>query len=85
MTRVLDAIARDRGYPKTLFFDNGPELTSLAVLAWAAQHHVRLAFIESFNGRFRDARRHHSKRIRKRHFLPKTVLSRGITPGAASN
>jgi putative transposase len=66
VTRVLDRVAVGRGcYPKVLVFDNGPELTSLAVLAWAARHRVRLAyiepgrpsqnaFIESFNGRFRD-------------------------------
>jgi putative transposase len=66
VTRVLDRVAAERGcYPKVLVFDNGPELTSLAMLAWAARHRVRLAyiepgkpsqnaFIESFNGRFRD-------------------------------
>jgi putative transposase len=65
VTRVLDAIADVRGYPKTLVMDNGTELTSLAMLRWAAEHRVRLhhiapgkptqnAFIESFNGRFRD-------------------------------
>lgn len=65
VTRVLDRVADERGYPQVLVFDNGPELTSLAMLAWAARHRVRLAyiepgkptqnaFIESFNGRFRD-------------------------------
>jgi putative transposase len=45
--------------------DNGPELTSLVLLRWAVDHRVRLhhiapgkpiqnAFVESFNGRFRD-------------------------------
>jgi putative transposase len=45
--------------------DNGTELTSLAMLAWATEHRVGLhyiasgkptqnAFIESFNGKFRD-------------------------------
>ena len=45
--------------------DNGTELTSLAMLAWAASRRVQLhyiapgkptqnAFIESFNGKFRD-------------------------------
>jgi putative transposase len=63
--RVLDAIAGVRGYPKTIVLDNGTELTSLVMLRWAAERHVRLhhiapgkptqnAFIESFNGRFRD-------------------------------
>jgi putative transposase len=65
MTTVLDRIADERGYPKTIVMDNGTEMTSLAMLAWAASHRVRLhyiapgkptqnAFIESFNGRFRD-------------------------------
>ncbi|GAC1417940.1 MAG: hypothetical protein NVSMB64_27690 [Candidatus Velthaea sp.] len=65
MTHVLDRVADERGYPKTIVMDNGTEMTSLAMLAWAASHEVRLhyiapgkptqnAFIESFNGRFRD-------------------------------
>jgi putative transposase len=65
VARVLDRIADARGLPKTIVMDNGTELTSLAMLAWSAQHRVRLhyiapgkptqnAFIESFNGKFRD-------------------------------
>jgi putative transposase len=65
VARVLDAIASVRGYPKTIVMDNGTELTSLAMLCWARDRRVRLhyiqagkptqnAFIESFNGRFRD-------------------------------
>ena len=65
MTRVLDAIAELRGYPTAIVLDNGPEMCSLAMLRWAAEHVVRLhfiqpgkpvqnAFIESFNGRLRD-------------------------------
>jgi putative transposase len=65
MTRVLDVIAELRGYPKTIVLDNGPEMCSLAMLRWAADHAVKLhfiqpgkpvqnAFIESFNGRLRD-------------------------------
>jgi len=65
MTRVLDGIASGRGYPKTVVLDNGPEMRSLAMLGWAHDHGVRLhfiqpgkptqnAFIESFNGKFRD-------------------------------
>ncbi len=65
VVRVLGKIAAERGYPKTLVMDNGTELTSLAMLAWAAEHRVQLhyiapgkptqnAFIESFNGKFRD-------------------------------
>ena len=66
VARVLDRIAFERGaYPKTLVMDNGTELTSLAMLAWASRTRVELhyiapgkptqnAFIESFNGKFRD-------------------------------
>jgi len=65
VARVLDAIAGVRGYPTTIVMDNGTELTSLAMLSWARDRKVRLhfiqpgkptqnAFIESFNGRFRD-------------------------------
>jgi putative transposase len=65
VTRVLDRIAHQRGLPKTIVMDNGTELTSLAMLAWASQHRVQLhyiapgkptqnAFVESFNGKFRD-------------------------------
>ena len=66
VARVLDRIAFERGvYPQTLVMDNGTELTSLAMLAWASRTRVELhyiapgkptqnAFIESFNGKFRD-------------------------------
>lgn len=65
VSRVLDRVALDRGYPKAIVVDNGPEFTSLALDEWAADHGVELrfiapgkptqnAFIESFNGRFRD-------------------------------
>ena len=66
VSRVLDRIANERGaYPQTLVMDNGTELTSLAMLAWSSRTRVELhyiapgkptqnAFIESFNGKFRD-------------------------------
>ena len=65
VARVLDAIATARGYPATIVMDNGTELTSIAMLCWARDRKVRLhyiqpgkptqnAYIESFNGRFRD-------------------------------
>ncbi len=51
--------------PHCLILDNGPEFAGTALDAWAAQHGVQLhfiepgkpvqnAFIESFNGKFRD-------------------------------
>jgi putative transposase len=65
VARVLDQIAQLRGYPESLVLDNGPEMRSAALNEWAKQHEVKLgfiqpgkpqqnAFIESFNGRFRD-------------------------------
>jgi putative transposase len=65
VVRVLDRVAAIRGYPRTIVCDNGPEFVSTALDQWAAQHGVALAFIEpgkpvqnayieSFNGKFRD-------------------------------
>ncbi len=65
VTRVLDAIASQRGYPRVIVSDNGPEFTGRALDRWASQRGVRLhfiqpgkptqnAFIESLNGTFRD-------------------------------
>ena len=65
VARVLDAIALVRGYPQTIVMDNGTELTGIAMACWARDRKVRLhfiapgkptqnAYIESFNGRFRD-------------------------------
>lgn len=63
---VLDRVARARGgYPETMVCDNGPEFRSVALDQWAFTHGITLAFIEpgrpvqnafieSFNGRFRD-------------------------------
>lgn len=63
--RVLDRLAATRGLPKVITVDNGPEFISKAVDAWAYQNKVRLrfiqpgkpvqnAYVESFNGKFRD-------------------------------
>lgn len=63
--RTLEAIAFERGIPKTLRFDNGAELTSRVMLQWGAEKSILLHFIdpgkptqnaniESFNGRARD-------------------------------
>ena len=65
VVRVLQMLAEIRGLPATIVMDNGTELTSLVMLRWAADRRVRLhhiapgkptqnAFIESFNGKFRD-------------------------------
>ena len=63
--RILDRLFNTRPFPETLILDNGPEFAGTALDAWAAQHGVHLhfiqpgkpvqnAFIESFNGKFRD-------------------------------
>jgi putative transposase len=65
VTRLLDAVARFRGYPSAVRTDNGPEFTSRAFIAWAQRHgiqHILIqpgkpmqnGYIESFNGKFRD-------------------------------
>jgi len=65
MARHLDEIAGARGLPKRIVMDNGPEMTSKAMFMWSQKTGVKLhfiqpgkptqnAFVESFNGRFRD-------------------------------
>lgn len=65
VTRALDLVAEQRGYPRSIVSDNGPEFTGRALDAWAYQHALSLDFIEpgkpmqngfaeSFNGKFRD-------------------------------
>ena len=65
LVRFLDDLATRRGLPGTLVMDNGPELTSRAMFEWSRRTGVGLhfiepgkptqnAFVESFNGRFRD-------------------------------
>ncbi len=65
VTRVLDGIAQMEGLPEIIIIDNGPEFIGKTLDAWAYQRGVKLtfirpgkpvenAYIESFNGRFRD-------------------------------
>jgi len=62
---VLDKIAGERGYPKYLRFDNGPEFVAYAVADWCRFNAAETVFIdpgspwqnawvESYNGRMRD-------------------------------
>jgi putative transposase len=62
---VLDRVRSERGHPTQLVLDNGPELVSRALEAWAHQHAVALhcidpgkpiqnAHCESFHSRLRD-------------------------------
>lgn len=46
VVRVLDMLAQWHGYPEQLRIDNGPELISQTLAAWATEHAVRLAFIQ---------------------------------------
>lgn len=65
VVEVLDRVTAERGFPKVIVMDNGPEFTGKALDEWAHRDGVRLDFItpgkpvqnafrESFNGRFRD-------------------------------
>jgi len=65
VTRILDQLAKTRGLPRIIRTDNGKEFCGRAMLTWAHQHGVTLrliepgkpnqnAYIESFNGRFRE-------------------------------
>ncbi|MDT3686746.1 MAG: IS3 family transposase [Pseudorhodoplanes sp.] len=65
VARELDRLITERSRPGMIVSDNGSELTSNAILAWAEQTQVEWhyiapgkpmqnAFIESFNGRLRD-------------------------------
>jgi putative transposase len=66
--RVIEVLSRlisERGAPRYLRSDNGPEFVSHAILEWLGKEHIETALIdpgkpwqngdnESFNGKFRD-------------------------------
>jgi putative transposase len=65
VVRELDALVRRRGKPKVIVSDNGTELTSRAMLIWAAEQGIDWHYItpgrpqqngytESLNGKLRD-------------------------------
>lgn len=65
MMEVLSRLVRQRGAPRYMRSDNGPEFVASAILQWAAEARIELAHIapgrpwqngtdESFNGRLRD-------------------------------
>ena len=65
VVRVLERLAVERGVPRAIVLDNGPELTGRALDQWAYSRGVQLRFIapgrpiqnafaESFVGRLRD-------------------------------
>src|SRR5437867_3491051 len=45
VVRVLEEVARQRGYPQAIQVDNGPEFISRVVDQWAFEHGVELHFI----------------------------------------
>ena len=62
---VLERLAENRGLPKSVTVDNGPEFISKVLDEWAYRRQLQLrfiqpgkpqqnAYIESFNGKFRD-------------------------------
>lgn len=65
VANVLDLVSLERGLPKMIRCDNGPEFVSKALDKWCYEHGVKLdfsrpgkptdnAFVESFNGRLRE-------------------------------
>jgi putative transposase len=65
LARYLDGLALSNGLPEEIVLDNGPEGTSKAMFDWSERTGVALrfiepgkpvqnAFVESFNGKFRD-------------------------------
>lgn len=65
VARFLDELALEFGLPEEIVLDNGPEGTSRAMFEWSERTGVRLrfiepgkpvqnAYVECFNGRFRD-------------------------------
>jgi transposase InsO family protein len=65
VTRVLDQVSVERGLPRVIRTDNGPEFAGRVMQTWAAHNRVELrfiqpgkpvqnAYVESFNSRFRD-------------------------------
>jgi len=77
VVRVLERLVELRGKPEVIVVDNGPEFAGRVLDAWAYEQGVTLAFIrpgkpvenafvESFNGRFRDEclNMHHFRSVR---------------------
>jgi putative transposase len=65
VTRILEQAARFRGFPQAIRTDGGPEFTSRVFMGWMHSNGIehlliqpgkptQNAYIESFNGKFRD-------------------------------
>ena len=64
LVRVMEQLKGDRGLPKQIRVDNGPELVSSTFVEWCEEHDIQLVYIqpgkpqqngfaERFNGSFR--------------------------------
>lgn len=64
VVRVLEQLEQERGLPRQIRVDNGPELISATLTDWCEERHIELAyikpgkpqqngFVERFNGSFR--------------------------------
>ena len=96
VVRVLERLAFTRGKPRVIVMDNGPEFTCKAMFFWAREQHVKLhfiqpgkptqnAFVESFNGKFREycLNLHWFRSLRHgRGRRPPSGANRGAEPGA---
>lgn len=80
---MLDMLASWRGYPEQLRIDNGPELTSRILAAWAEDHQVTLAFIEpgklAQNGYIERFNRTYREEILDAHLFSSLSEDREIT------
>jgi len=65
VVQILERLAEAQGLPRRITVDNGPEFAGSALDAWAYRRGIQLhfiepghptqnAYVESFNGRFRD-------------------------------
>jgi putative transposase len=65
LVRIFEELKKTRSLPQQIVCDNGPEFTSKAFRCWASENNVTIryidkgkptqnAYIESFNGKFRD-------------------------------
>jgi putative transposase len=65
LVRIFEEMKQRRNLPKQIVCDNGTEFTSNVFRSWAMDNHVEIhfidkgkptqnAFVESFNGKFRD-------------------------------
>lgn len=46
LMRILDRVCSERGAPKVIRTDNGPEFTGAAMLSWAYRRGIELRLIE---------------------------------------